>query len=47
MPIAYPKDNRPKVLDNETILMTEVQDMNYDKVANHLFNELLLEKVLN
>lgn len=45
--IAYPKDNRPKVLDNEVITLDEVKHLDYNMVVNNLFNELLLEKVLN
>lgn len=45
--IAYLKDNRPKVLDNEVITLDEVKHLDYNMVVNNLFNELLLEKVLN
>ena len=45
--IAYPKDNRPKVLDNEIVKASDVTFMDYNMVVNNLFNELLLEKVLN
>jgi hypothetical protein len=45
--IAYPKDNRPKVLDNEVITLDEVKHLDYNIVVNNLFNELLLEKLLN
>ena len=45
--IAYPKDNRPKVLDNEIVKDSDVTFMDYNIVVNNLFNELLLEKMLN
>lgn len=46
MPIAYPKDNRPKVLDNEVIRLDEVKHLDYNMTVNNLFNEVLLEKML-
>jgi hypothetical protein len=45
--IVYSKDNRPKVLDNEIVKDSDVTFMDYNIVVNNLFNELLLEKVLN
>ena len=46
MHIAYPINDRPKVLDDEIVKMEDVQDMKYDKVVNDLFNKALTEKIL-
>lgn len=45
--IAYPTNDRPKVLDNEIIKSTDVNGMDYQTVINKLFNEMLIEKLLN
>lgn len=44
--IVYPKDNKPKLLDNEIIMVEDVDVMDYNKVVNSLFNEVLNEKLL-
>ena len=44
--IAYPKNNKPKVLDNDTIMAKDVEDMLFGQVVNNLFNEILLEKLI-
>lgn len=45
--IAFPKDNKPKLIDNDVIMAKDVDIMGYDKVVNDLFNEMLIEKMLN
>jgi hypothetical protein len=45
--IVYPKDNKPKLLDKEFITSFDIDGMTYEKVVNDLFNEVLIEKLLN
>ena len=45
--IAYPKDERPRFLDNEKIMFDDVKEMGINEVVNRLFNEFLMTKLFN
>lgn len=45
--IVYLANGKPKVLDNDIIMIKDVENMKFDKVVNNLFNEVLVEKLLN
>ena len=43
--IAYPKDKRPRFLDNEKIMFDDVKEMGINEVVNRLFNGFLMTKL--
>ena len=45
--IVYPTNDKPKVLDKEFITSFDIDGMDYKTVVTNLFNEVLIEKLLN
>lgn len=43
--VAYPRDRKPEVLNDEIIMIDDVKNMEYETVINRLFMEMLFSKL--
>lgn len=45
--VAYPRDKKPEVLNDEIIMIDDVKNMEYETVINRLFMEMLFSKLFS
>ena len=45
--VAYPANDRPKVLDDDKPMVDECDDILYDNVMSKLFNKSIMKVIIN